>query len=212
MRSFFKAGSVVLFQGDSVTDCGRDRTQREGLGNGYPLKIADIWRTLFGEGVTFLNRGVSGDTTEMMLARYEEDVRALQPDFISILIGINDTWRRYDSDRITPVEAFEKNYRGFLSRIRRDQPEAKIFMMEPFLLPSDPNKSVFREDLDPKLCCVRKLAEEFADYFLPLDGLLNAKAITGEGGAAAISADGVHPLSFGHSLIAEAWLKELGIL
>lgn len=212
MRSFFKKGSVVLFQGDSVTDCGRDRTQREGLGNGYPQKIASIWRTLFGEGVTFLNRGVSGDTTEMMLARYEQDVRELQPDFISILIGINDTWRRYDSDRPTSADRFEENYRAFLTNIRRDLRETKILMLEPFLLPSDPQKAVFREDLDPKLIRVRKLAAEFADYFLPMDGFLNAQAATGEGGAAAISEDGVHPVSYGHSLIAGAWLKELQIL
>lgn len=212
MKPFFKEGSVVLFQGDSVTDCDRDRTRRENLGDGYPLKIASIWRTLFGEGVTFLNRGVSGDTTAMMLARYEQDVRALQPDFISVLIGINDTWRRYDSNRPTTAEAFEENYRTFLGNIRRDLPQTKILMIEPFLLPSDPAKAVFREDLDPKLIRVRKLAAEFADYFLPMDGLLNAQAATGEGGAAAISEDGVHPVSYGHSLIAGAWLKELGIL
>lgn len=212
MRSFFKDGSVVLFQGDSITDCGRDRTQHEGLGEGYPQKIAAIWRTLFGEGVTFLNRGVSGDTTAMMLARYEQDVRALQPDFISILIGINDTWRRYDSGRPTSADQFEENYRTFLSSIRRDLPKTKILMMEPFLLPSDPEKAIFREDLDPKLIRVRKLAAEFADYFLPLDGILNAQAAVGERGACDISADGVHPISYGRSLIAEAWLKGLGIL
>lgn len=212
MYSFFKEGSVILFQGDSVTDCGRDRTQREELGNGYPKKIADIWHTLFGEGVTFLNRGVSGDTTAMMLARYEQDVLALRPDFISILIGINDTWRRYDSGTPTSADAFEGNYRAFLQNIRRDLPQAKILMMEPFLLPSDPGKAVFREDLDPKLARVRKLAAEFADYFLPLDGYLNAQAAAGEREASGISADGVHPVSFGHSLIAEAWLKQLHIL
>ncbi|MCI8443055.1 MAG: SGNH/GDSL hydrolase family protein [Provencibacterium sp.] len=212
MRSFFKDGSVVLFQGDSVTDCGRDRTQHEGLGDGYPQKIASIWRTLFGEGVTFLNRGVSGDTTAMMLARYEQDVRALQPDFISILIGINDTWRRYDSNTPTSEETFEKNYRTFLENIRRDLPKTKILMIEPFLLPSDPAKAVFREDLDPKLIRVRKLAAEFADYFLPMDGFLNAQAAAGERGACDISQDGVHPVSYGHSLIAHYWLKELQIL
>ena len=212
MQTFFREGSVVLFQGDSVTDCGRDRTQAEGLGDGYPKKIADIWHTLFGEGVTFLNRGVSGDTTAMMLARYEQDVRALRPDFVSILIGINDTWRRYDSDRPTSADAFEENYRTFLQNIRRDLPQTKILMMEPFLLPSDPNKEIFREDLDPKLLRVRRLAAEFADYFLPLDGYLNAQAACQECGAGGISADGVHPVSFGHSLIAGAWLRELGIL
>ena len=85
MKEYFKPGATVLFQGDSITDAGRDYQNPADLGGGYPQKAAAIYQTLFPEsGVRFVNRGVSGNRSADLLARYERDFKALQPDFISI--------------------------------------------------------------------------------------------------------------------------------
>ncbi|MDR3248039.1 MAG: GDSL-type esterase/lipase family protein, partial [Treponema sp.] len=94
MRNFLTENGLVLFQGDSITDCGRSRTDDGNLGAGYPAKIAEIWRSRFpGSKLKFLNRGVSGDRAVNLLERYDADFKAPKPALVSILIGVNDTWR-----------------------------------------------------------------------------------------------------------------------
>jgi lysophospholipase L1-like esterase len=212
MKNYLNEKAIVLFQGDSITDCGRVRSDGNNLGEGYPANIAGLWRNLFpGSGVTFLNRGVSGDRAKNLLERYDADIKALKPDLISILIGINDTWRRYDSNDPTSTEIYEENYRTLLKNLKRDLPRAAIVVIEPFLLNSDPAKAIWREDLDPKIQAARRLAKEFADVFIPMDGIFAQYAVKGIR-EADMSADGVHPASRGHGIIAAEWLKALGVL
>jgi acyl-CoA thioesterase-1 len=212
MQPFFQKGQTVLFQGDSITDCGRIREQPGDLGPGYPAKIAAIYNTLFPENeVRFVNRGVSGDRAKDMLKRYEADVRDIRPDFLSILIGINDTWRRYDSNDPTTAETYENNYRMFLEKVKADFPETKIMMIEPYLLHTMPDKICWHEDLDPKIQVARKLAKEYADYYLPLDGIFSSLCVSTYE-PVDLSEDGVHPSDKGHSVIAYEYLKLLGIL
>jgi lysophospholipase L1-like esterase len=211
MNTVLSKGTVVLFQGDSVTDCDRSRTDKNDLGNGYPAKIALLWREFFpGSGVRFFNRGVSGNRTEDLLSRYQADFVAIKPDVVSILVGINDTWRRYDSDDPTPVEVFEDNYRKLLTHIKRDLSGTKIIIIEPFLLDSMPDKAAWRVDLDPKIQSVRRVAKEFADVFIPMDGIFAGYAVSGNR-ESDMSADGVHPTALGHGIIAAEWLKALGM-
>jgi lysophospholipase L1-like esterase len=211
MKKIFHKGTTVLFQGDSVTDCGRARDDENGMGEGYPAKIARVWENLFPQSdVRFINRGVSGNRTGDLLDRYQKDFAALKPDLISILIGINDTWRRYDRNDPTPAEKFERNYRELLEKLKQDLPSASIVIMEPFLLDSDPAKRLWREDLDPKIQIVRNLAREFAHAFIPLDGIFASYAAGGIKDAD-MSADGVHPSPRGHGIIAGEWLKALGV-
>jgi lysophospholipase L1-like esterase len=211
MNNIFSNGQVVLFQGDSITDCGRDRADPRSLGAGYPASIARLYDALFpGHSVTFLNRGVSGDRSSEMLRRYDADVLALKPDIISILIGVNDTWRRYDSNDPTTADAFERNYRTFLQNIKRDLPAVRIVMIEPFLLNTKADKRSWRVDLDPKIDAIRLLAREFADIFIPMDGLYVSHLAYGIHGGlkdADITEDGVHPTPTGHALIAQTWLS-----
>ncbi|MDR3304145.1 MAG: SGNH/GDSL hydrolase family protein [Treponema sp.] len=207
MNTIFSNGTVVLFQGDSITDCGRDRQEARHLGFGYAAVIARLYDELFpGHGVTFLNRGVSGDRSAEMLRRYDTDVVALKPDLVSILIGINDTWRRYDSNDPTSAESFERNFRAMLQNIKRDLPAARIVIIEPFLLNTMADKQAWREDLDPKIEAVRRLAREFADVFIPMDGIFVAHMVAGLKDAD-ITEDGVHPTPVGHAIIAQTWLQ-----
>lgn len=102
----------VLFQGDSITDAGRDYADPHHLGDGYPKYAAEAIRERFpDETFEFINLGISGNRTTDLLERWQKDCIAVQPDVLSILIGINDTWRRYDSNLPMTVEEYEANYR-----------------------------------------------------------------------------------------------------
>jgi lysophospholipase L1-like esterase len=209
MQNMFQDGQVVLFQGDSVTDCGRDRTDLNSLSEGYPGIVAKIYGLLFPDTkVTFINKGISGNRVIDLLERYEEDFKKINPDFLSILIGINDTWRRFDSNEPTSAEAFESTYRELLTRVKKDMPNCKILLIEPFVLNAMPDRASWRVDLDPKIQVIRKLAKEFADYYIPMDGIL-AKAEVEQYTCQQIAADGVHPTALGHGIIAEEYMKAL---
>lgn len=209
MKEFFNKGQVVLFQGDSVTDCGRDREDITSLSYGYPGIIAKTYNLYFPDNeVTFINKGISGNRVKDVLNRYEEDIKEIHPDFISILIGINDTWRKYDSNDPTTPEEFEATYRKLLNLIKTDLPDCKIMIIEPFVLNSLPDRALWREDLDPKIQVVRKLAKEYADYYVPLDGIL-AKVEVEQYSCEQLASDGVHPSHLGHGIIAQEYIKAL---
>lgn len=211
LKRIWKGNEVVLFQGDSITDCSRDRNDIYSLGNGYPDKVAKIYESLFPEHkVTFINRAISGDRTKEILARYKTDIKEIQPDFMSIMVGINDVWRKYDQNDPTSNEQFEYNYKTILQNIKRDCPNTKIMIIEPYVFHTLEDRKQWHETLDPVITIVRQLAKEYADYFLPLDGILHShlsKEIT----EAKITEDGVHPTLQGHGIIAYEYMKQLGI-
>jgi lysophospholipase L1-like esterase len=202
-------GQLVLFQGDSVTDVGRDYSNPLDLGGGYPALIAAQLAARYPEkSLRFLNRGISGNRTSDLLQRWQADALDLTPQVFSLLIGINDTWRRYDYDLSMSAGEFESNYRALLRPLK-----ARLILCEPFLLPVLPGQADWREDLDPKIQVVRKLAVEFGAHLLPLDGLF-AQAATRRPAEFWLP-DGVHPSAAGHGLIADAWIRaalEIGLL
>jgi len=213
MRRFFNDGETVLFQGDSITDCGRNRDVMYDLGSGYPKTVKTLYDTLFpNNDVIFVNKGISGNRARDLLTRYDEDFLAVKPDFVSILIGINDTWRRYDSGDITSSERFADEYEGLLIKIKKDMPNTKIMLMVPFLIHSQPDKIIWHEDLDLKVIAVYELGKKYADFVLPLDRIFEEAVTSGEFTPAEISGDGVHPESLGHSIIAANFLKALEII
>lgn len=202
---------TALFQGDSITDADRARLYVNDLGRGYALMAAGWFAARYPErGVRFLNRGISGDRVVDLLARWDEDCLALRPDLLTILIGLNETWRAFDSGDPTPLDAFERNYRELLTRTRDALPQTRLILMEPFLLPISPALDAWRIDLDPKIQAVRRLAREFGALLIPLDGLFAQAATRRE--AAFWAEDGVHPTPAGHALIAQAWLRAVGAL
>ena len=210
MQPLFQDGDIVLFQGDSITDAGRDRTDSEHLGYGYALFAASWFQALYPEKkVRFLNRGVSGDRAKDLRVRWQEDCLALRPTWVSLLIGINDTWRRYDQGEATSAEAFEENYRVLLEQTQANC-NAHLILCEPFVLPIPPDRQSWREDLDPKIAVMRRLAQEYGALSVAFDSLF-AQAATRRD-PAFWAADGVHPSSAGHALMAQAWLKAVKAL
>ncbi len=193
---------TIVFFGDSVTDC-QHRTDPEGLGQGYVRMLAE--GALADE--TVINSGISGNRVVDLQARVDEDVIAHDPDLVSILIGINDTWRRFDRDDPTSTEAYEAGYRDLLQRIAVT--EAKLVLMEPFVIPvTDEQATAWREDLDPRIAVVHALAQEFGAIIVPTDAALNATAARVS--ATALAGDGVHPTVAGHSAIADLWASVVG--
>lgn len=203
----------ILFQGDSITDAGRNREDCHDLGPGYPKFAAELIKERFPDvDFEFVNLGISGNRVECLVQRWEEDCIKVQPDIVSILIGVNDTWHRAEKMNWMDNGYFEGCYRNILTRIK-EKTNAKIIMLEPFLL-SVPDKDYFRVDLDPKIQIVRKLAREYADVFIPTDGLFVAASVDEK--PTYWAADGVHPTQEGAKFIAkyyadaiEPMIKEL---
>ncbi len=206
----FKEKQTILFIGDSITDCGRDRDNYESLGGGYVNLVAAFMGALHPElRLRFLNRGISGNRAQDLAGRWHDDCIALRPSWVSILIGINDVWRRYDKNDPTTVESFEADYRKILSATQQ-QIGAQIILCEPFVLPYPLDREGWREDLDPKIQVVRKLAREYKALYVPLDGLFAASSMLRE--PEFWAPDGVHPSQPGHALIAHHWLSHVGVV
>lgn len=200
---------TILFMGDSITDCGRSRENPAELGNGYANMIANRLNADMPElDLKFLNFGISGHRVKDLKARWQEDCLNHNPDILSIMIGINDVWRRYDSDDPTPAEAFLADYRDIIKAVKA-KCNSQIIMIEPFVLPVSEDRKEWREDLDPKIAGIRELALEFADAYVPMDGIFAAASIRRE--PAFWSADGVHPSQAGHQLMTDAWITEAGV-
>ena len=199
----------ILFQGDSITDWGRDRSDYHDLGSGYPKFAAEAIKNRHPEDeFEFINLGISGDQTDSLVKRWQTDCIDIQPDIVSIMIGINDVWHRAAAKEWLSHEKFEENYRFLLTEIK-EKTHAKIIMIEPFLLPV-PDKEFFREDLDPKIGIVRKLAREFADEYIATDGLFAEKSVHADPTSWAY--DGVHPTEAGAHAIAKAYADSADVI
>ena len=201
----------IVFQGDSITDAGRDKRNFRDMGRGYPHYAANYLRAAHPDvDFDFINLGISGNRTDQLFDRLYSDAIALEPDIISILIGINDVWHRYGGSRIETTDAqIELNYRSILERLRK-QTNAKIVMLCPFLLDCD-DKEQIREDLKTVLPIVRRLADEFADVFVPLDEYFE-EALKTQPEPKHFSGDGVHPNANGSDFIGKHYAAALAPL
>lgn len=196
----------LLFQGDSITDAGRDRRNYRDLGNGYPKYAAEYLRAENPEiEFDFIDLGISGNRTSQLFDRVTPDFIDLDPDIISILIGINDIWHRYNWDRIPTSDAqFELNYRSLLTQLKA-KTHAKIVIMAPFYLDSEENAFI-RDDLVTVGSIVKKLADEFADVYIPLD-VHFAEALKSQPAPLHYSDDGVHPNANGAAFIGRIYAE-----
>lgn len=207
-----------VFAGDSITDCDRDRSDPASLGEGYVRLVADA---LAGGAAGFRdadvrdadvrdadvrNAGVSGDRAVDLEARWAADVVALRPDVLTVYVGVNDTWRRFDSGDPTSAEAFEATLLRLVAALPAPRP--RLLFVEPFLLPVRAEQAGWLDDLAGKRAAVARVAAGSGATFVPIQERLTAAAAVD--GAAAIAPDGVHPSPAGHAIIAAAWLEALG--
>lgn len=198
----------ILFQGDSITDAGRDFRNYHDMGHGYPKYAAERISEMYPDvEFEFINLGISGNRTSQLFDRLYHDAVGLQPDVFSVLIGINDVWHRYGCNLInTSDEQIELNYRCILERIKSET-NAKVLMMAPYLLDCD-DKEEIRNDLQTVAPIVRRLAEKYADAFIPLDTVFD-KALNDQPHPQYYSGDGVHPNENGARFIGEVYANSI---
>ena len=204
-------GTVILFQGDSITDCGRDRTVPAAnvagaLGTGYPLLVAAAALGAHPDrGLRFYNRGVSGNKVPDLAARWATDTVALAPDVLSILIGVNDFWHKLGGGYTGTVEDYEHQYTALLDDTRRTLPRARLIVLEPFVLRCGAVDNRWFPEFDARRAAAARVAQRANATFVPLQQVFDdlARKSTPQYWAA----DGVHPTPAGHTVIAQQWRR-----
>lgn len=206
---------IIVFQGDSITDAGRDREKDVSVGRGY----ANLVKAHLGANepyqYRFYNRGVSGNRIVDLYARIKQDMINLKPDYMSILIGVNDVWHEYTRQNGVSAEKYEMVYGLMIQELQEALPNLKLFILEPFVLPGAATENTeehparweyFREEVALRAQAAERVAKKYNLPFVPLQKMFDdANATAPESGY--WLADGVHPSAAGHELIKQQWLK-----
>lgn len=198
----------ILFQGDSITHAFRKEEELNPafqLGNGYVFLAASRLDARFPDrGLQFFNRGVCGDGVNRLRARWQGDALDLAPDCLSLLLGVNDTVNAMNGTENLSDEEFAHIYSTLISEFVGKYPEAKVILLEPFLLETGAVTAEWKDHLRPRQAFVREFAAREGYNFIPLQGIFDAARDRAP--AAFWAWDGIHPTHAGFQLIADAWL------
>lgn len=196
----------ILFQGDSITDCNRGAV--EDMGGGYPLKVTGRINCDYPGEYEIINRGISGNKIVDLYARMKRDVINLAPDYMSILIGVNDVWHEFGGKDGVCAEKFEKIYDMFLSEVTEALPNIKIMLLGAYVTKNTATEAVwdtFSSEVAKRAEIAEKLAKKYNLKFVPLQCRFD-EAIE-KHPEPYWTREGVHPTQAGHELIAREWIK-----
>jgi lysophospholipase L1-like esterase len=205
----FGAHERVLFQGDSITDMGRGRTEDPNhiLGHGYAFLIAARYGEAYPERATlFFNRGVSGNTINDLTVRWKSDTLALRPDVLSILIGINDVYFSFKNAKPLSIPDMERQYDELLDAAQAQNPKIKLILGEPFILPGRNNEGkwdAWHDAVVQVQAMTARLAERHHAALIHYQHLFDEALHRAP--VAYWIWDGIHPTFAGHELMAEEW-------
>lgn len=212
--NYFSKGDVLLFQGDSITDAGRDKKNElpnngRSFGDGYALLAASwLLEELASKELTIYNRGISGNKVHQLDERWDKDCLLLKPNVLSILIGVNDYWHMRNGKYDGTPEIYERDYRALLNRTREQEPDIKLIICQPFILTE--TKAVdesWIEPFRPYQEISQSLCQEFGATWVPFqEAFTEAIQIAHP---TYWTFDGVHPSMAGAQLMAKTWLKAL---
>jgi len=212
-----KKGDTVLFQGDSITDAGRDRraegsaNHARAMGTGYPLLIgAELLRDHSGLGLKIYNRGISGHKVPDLAQRWDKDCTALKPALLSILIGVNDIWHKLAGRYDGTVADYETGFAALLQRTRAALPDVTIVVCEPFVLRCGAVNDDWFPEFDQRRAVAKKVAGDAKTLWVPFQTMFDEAVATGTQ-PSYWAGDGVHPTMAGHSLMTQTWRKVVGI-
>jgi lysophospholipase L1-like esterase len=204
----------LVFIGDSITDAGRTRPDGEGLfgaiGTGYVQYVDALLNVTYPEySIRVINKGNSGNTVRDLKERWDEDVLQLKPDWLSIMIGINDVWRQFDSPRQIEQHVGLEEYEATLRElVEKTQPQLQgLVMAAPFFIESQRGDAM-RALMDKYGAVVRSIAEERNAVFVDTQAAFNR--VLEHQHSAALAWDRVHPNHVGTMIIAKAWLDAVG--
>lgn len=215
-NSIIQKDSTILFQGDSITDAGRDRrsegnaNNKNALGRGYVYSIAtQLLADRAGDGLKIYNRGISGHKVFQLADRWDKDCLDLKPDVLSILIGVNDIWHSLNGNYDGTVEKYEKDYRALLQRTLKALPKVELVICEPFVLRCGAVNDKWFPEFDQYRAAAKKISKEFNALFVPFQSMFDdaVKQVP----SAHWAGDGVHPSMAGAHLMGQEWLKVVGI-
>ena len=204
-------GGVILFQGDSITDAGRDRKREEpnnarGFGQGYPLVVASYLLGTRPEAeLKIYNRGISGHKVPDLDRRWQKDTIDLQPDILSILVGVNDIWHKLSGKYEGTVESYESGYTALLERTRKALPQTRLVVCEPFVLRCGAVNEKWFPEFTRRREAAKRVAEEAGAVWVPFQTMFDDAATKAP--PSYWAGDGVHPSMAGHGLMAKTWLE-----
>ena len=207
--------SKLVFMGDSITDCGRDLTGNPtpwnlnaGLGRGFVDLVAAHFGVVCPERkIRVINRGVSGNTVVDLASRWEVDVLRVQPDWLVVMIGINDVWRQFDQPLVTEAHVTPEVYERVLDDLLQRTPvSGGRMLMTPFMV--EPNRDEpMRRRMDDYGRIVQRLAERHGTLFVDTQKAFDAVLTTTH--PMALAWDRIHPNSTGHLILARAFLSAI---
>jgi lysophospholipase L1-like esterase len=209
---------TILFQGDSISDAGRDRSITEpnqGLGEGYIAVLSEKFKEA-GIPVNIYNRGVSGNRIGDMYARWIEDTLNIDHDILNILNGVNDVGFMMRLNRGASRSTFEFMYDRCVYEALERRPETALIFCQPFLLKRDTvwepygndifvNFDRWAEEIAARGEIVEGLAKKYGAIYVPMwDALKEAEKTTP---VEELIQDCVHPAPVGCRVLADIWMK-----
>ena len=205
------SAQTILFQGDSITDAGRNRKQQDAnqqyaLGKGYAwMAAASILVQNPSLNLSIHNRGVSGNKVHQLAARWEKDCLSIKPDIVSILIGVNDIWHGLNGRYDGTVQTYEKDYDQLIARTKAKLPKAKIVICEPFVLKCGAVNDKWFPAFDQYRKAAQKMANKYGTIFVPFQTMFDEAVKFAE--PKHWAGDGVHPSAHGAALMANYWTQ-----
>ncbi len=208
---------IILFQGDSITDTGRAKEPGKEMNKGFGYANMVTGELMANEPYKYVcfNRGISGNRIVDLFARMKRDIINLKPDYMSILIGVNDVWHEYTEQNGVSAEKYEQVYCLMIEELQSALPNLKIMILEPFVLPGSatanseerPNRWDFLSaEVALRAAAAKRVAAKYGLPFVPLQEMFNN--VNADAPAPGYWLyDGVHPSQAGHTLIKRAWLK-----
>lgn len=207
-----KKGSVILFQGDSITDAGREKTKElpnsgSSFGGGYAFLAASaLLKNFSTEEPQIYNRGISGNKVFQLADRWQKDCLELKPDVLSILIGVNDFWHMRNGQYDGTVETYETDFRKLLTATKSALPNVQLVVCQPFILTGTTAvDESWVEPFSAYQTSTEKISKEFGTIWVPFQKVFD-EALR-HAPATWWAPDGVHPSMAGAYLMAAAWLK-----
>lgn len=199
----------ILFQGDSITDAGRDRKNPAALGSGYAKFVAGAMNFEEPGAYEFINRGVGGNRIVDVYARIKADIINLEPDVMSLMIGVNDVWHEMDHHKNgVDAEKFERIYDMLISEVKEALPDLKIMILSPYVCHGTAVDALgyeeFRAEVEKRIDAAKRIADRYDLPFVNLQARFDDAASRGP--VACFTEDGVHPVAGGAELIKRAWL------